>query len=1258
MAPLTFADTHNMIAFLSKSDASAGFDQIVDFLNAQVIHYALMVNPTIYVSCIKQFWATALIKKVNDVVKLQALIDKKKVVVTEDIIQQELRLDDADGVECLPNEEIFVELARMSYEKPPPKLTFYKAFLSTQWNMVRNVDSPSKFLMYLQFLQVLIDNQVDDLSSHNTKYTSPALTQKVAAEEEDEVSAAPIPPSPIHEPLPPLHEPLPPPHEPITTPLQAQPAPPLSPPHKQPIDTSMTLLHTLMKTCKTLSQKVPHLEQDKIAQALKIIKLKGRIKAIDVDEDITLVDMETEVDLDAELQGMIKRKNDDNAAAKEVNAAEPTVFDDEEVTMIMAQTLIKMKAKKARILDEQMAKRLHDEEVEQDAMQEKHLYNIKKYQSLKRKLIFVAQARKNMIVYLKNMARYKMAHLRGMTYDQVRPIFEREYNKVQTLFILDKDVEEPSKKRVAEETLLQESFKKLRAFEVSVEALQVKYPLIDWEIHSEGSRSYWKIIRVVGITEAYQSFEDMLKGFEREDLDALWRLVKEKFNAVIILMLSTKLQVDEDCEMPRDLVMKIFMEANKPKSRRRIKIYSSQRTYKVAMTKEAQMKEVRKKSLRDFYKTRPSSSGMVAQKRPRVDKITPTVTSEGTDDSNGDNDLENEGNDEENKCDDVKTPSDSEKGSDTEQDTDKSESDSESDQQEYEEEVKDDDEEEEDDDDNSKGDEDREMDDTTNQFSDDVQDKEADVEITNAQQEKENLKITQEQVVEDARVMILTVAKETKVPDASFSHSFDLASEFLNFLDIHPNDAEIVSPLDVHHEVPRIHTSTLLTVPVSVIPEASPVCTTIPQSSQTFTSPLLQTTPTPPPTIKTTNIPFIILDFASAFQFNERFIALEKDVAELKKDPLHTQMITLVNDHLDTRMGAIREEFMNFLSASLTDRITEQVRNHEADMTRIKMKALLLDQTEGFRRERQANTQNQPQVQKVKILHLALPKEKNLIQNLLERMFNQKYHSSRLQIQICLRIKEGIWRAQHKTFYAYAQGLESTHDVYSTKCILEVTRVDVIKKHGYGYLREIEVRRADNVLYTFKEGDFPRLRLNDIKDMLILVAQNRLTNLSGDDVADFDIALKMFTRSLVIQKRVEDLQLGAKSYQKKINVTRPDTVRPDLQKRYPHTPYQDPQGFIYVDNLERNRLMRSDELYKLIDGILTRLLTSLEDITKNIHMRYLPKKRWSYLEKKRAHFMIKEINKLLKERRMMRNLEKFVGGRLYDFDPRLFQRTI
>ncbi|GJT54473.1 hypothetical protein Tco_0989527 [Tanacetum coccineum] len=223
------------------------------------------------------------------------------------------------------------------------------------------------------------------------------------------------------------------------------------------------------------------------------------------------------------------------------------------------------------------------------------------------------------------------------------------------------------------------------------------------------------------------------------------------------------------------------------------------------------------------------------------------------------------------------------------------------------------------------------------------------------------------------------------------------------------------------------------------------------------------------------------------------------------------------------------------------------------------------------------------------------------------------------------------WREQRKSFYAYARGMQSRGDVYSTKSVLAVTNVKVTRKHGYGYLEEIVVRRVDNILYRFKEGD---------------------------DVTDFVIALRMFTRSLIIQKQVEDLQLRVETYQKNINVTKPDITRPDLKKRHPYNPYKDPQGFIYVDDYKRNRLMCSDKLYKFSDGTLTRLLSLLEDISKNIDMEYLSKRRWSTLEKKRAHFIIKDINKLLKERRMMRSLEKFVGGRLYGTDLRLLQRTI
>nr|GEZ50601.1 hypothetical protein [Tanacetum cinerariifolium] len=116
--------------------ASKGFEQILDFLNASLIQYALTVNLTIYVSCIKQFWSSVSIKKMNDVVRLQALIDRRKVIISEDIVRQASHLDDAESIDCFPNEEIFAELARLGYEKPCTKLTFYKAFFSAQWKFL------------------------------------------------------------------------------------------------------------------------------------------------------------------------------------------------------------------------------------------------------------------------------------------------------------------------------------------------------------------------------------------------------------------------------------------------------------------------------------------------------------------------------------------------------------------------------------------------------------------------------------------------------------------------------------------------------------------------------------------------------------------------------------------------------------------------------------------------------------------------------------------------------------------------------------------------------------------------------------------------------------------------------------------------------------------------------------------------------------------------------------------------------------------
>nr|GFB31945.1 hypothetical protein [Tanacetum cinerariifolium]GFB41979.1 hypothetical protein [Tanacetum cinerariifolium] len=190
--------------------------------------------------------------------------------------------------------------------------------------------------------------------------------------------------------------------------------------------------------------------------------------------------------------------------------------------------------------------------------------------------------------------------------------------------------------------------------------------------------------------------------------------------------------------------------------------------------------------------------------------------------------------------------------------------------------------------------------------------------------------------------------------------------------------------------------------------------------------------------------------------------------------------------------------------------------------------------------------------------------------------------------------------------------------------IIVVTSVKVMRWYDYGYLEEIVVRRDDNVLYKFKEG----------------------------------MSLRMFTRCIVILHRVEDLQLGIESYQKKLNITRPETFRLDIPNMIPYTAYKNPQGIIYQDKFQRNRLMRSDELYKFCNETLSSVRTMLHDIASSMEMDYLPKRHWSNLKKKRSCIMIKALDKLLFERRLMHNLEKFVGGRDYRNDLRLLERTI
>nr|GEX78614.1 hypothetical protein [Tanacetum cinerariifolium] len=319
-----------MVTCLSKSDASEGFHQIIDFLNGSSIKYALTVNPNIYVSCIKQFWTTVAVMKVNDVIRLQALVDRKKVVVTEATIREALHLDDVKGVESLPNEEIFTELARMAYEKPSTKLTFYKAFFSSQWNfliytilqcMSAKRTSWNEFSSSMASVVICLSsgrkfNFSKRVCKGFSKVETPLLKGMLVAQEvaegddkehddgvpaagdtaEGDVSAAhdEVPTIAEEPSIPSLTPPtLPPqPSQDIPSTSQAQPTPPQSPqvqpqspqPQPQPQQDAgipINLFQKVMDTCTALSRKVKHLELDKISQALEITKLKRRVKKLE-----------------------------------------------------------------------------------------------------------------------------------------------------------------------------------------------------------------------------------------------------------------------------------------------------------------------------------------------------------------------------------------------------------------------------------------------------------------------------------------------------------------------------------------------------------------------------------------------------------------------------------------------------------------------------------------------------------------------------------------------------------------------------------------------------------------------------------------------------------------------------------------------------------------------------------------------------------------------------------------------------------------
>nr|GEU70571.1 hypothetical protein [Tanacetum cinerariifolium] len=461
--------------YLASANASEGFDQIINFLNASAIKYALTVNPNIYVSCIKQFWSIVSVKKVNDETRLQALIDRKKVIITESTVREALRLDDAESIGCLPNEEIFIELSKDGNEFSS-SMASAVICLSTGMIVAQQADDVAD--------EVVVGVDVDDVPAADAEPTLPSTT------------------------------------------LTTQPPPP----------------QELPSTSQ--GQEVREEEQ------VKSVWVKEIGKDLEhVDKILSMQDDELEL---GELKEVVELVTTAKLMTKVVTAVDANIIAEETATpSIIIHIEPKSKDKGKGIMVQEPKPLKKKTQIEKDEAYERELEaELNKNINIKGKPQTEAQARKNMMIYLRNMAGFKMDYFKGMSYDDIHPIFEKYFNSNVAFLEKTKEQLEEEESRALKRTSesLEEKAVKKQKLDEEVEELKkhlqivpnndddvyteatplaLKVPVVDYEIYTENNKPYYKIIRADGTHQLLLSFLSLLRNFDREDLEVLWQIVKE-----------------------------------------------------------------------------------------------------------------------------------------------------------------------------------------------------------------------------------------------------------------------------------------------------------------------------------------------------------------------------------------------------------------------------------------------------------------------------------------------------------------------------------------------------------------------------------------------------------------------------------------------------------------------------------------------------------------------------------------------------------
>ncbi|GJX24977.1 hypothetical protein Tco_0231273 [Tanacetum coccineum] len=645
MSSPKFVETHNVVAFLEKPEESDGFVEIIDFLKESSISYALTVNPVIYTSCIEQFWATA-----------------------KSSIRRDLHLNDAEGTDCLPTATIFEELARMgakstAWNEFSSYITSLIICLATNQKfnlskyifdaMVKHLYGGVKFLMYLRFLQVFINQHLGNMSTHKKIFVNPFHTKKVFANikragKDFSQRITPLFNTMMVQPVEEMGEDSNHPTDSTPIPIIDQPSSSSQPKKKQPSKKAQRLeaedaqAKEIVALKKRIQRKVDSSkDQESLGAPEDASKQRRSIEDIDVDVDDDKMHVEAIVDVKKEQN----TKPNDSTTGKAVKAAKPKVVTTIATTAttirpkdrwVVVQEPIPLKRKDQIALDEQIARdiqakldaelleeqklaRKQEEEANialieswenTQAMMEADRLLAERLQSKEREeltdeekaKLFMelmekrrkhfaalraqekrnrpptkAQKRTQMSTYLKHMGGYTYKQLKGKSFDEIQKLFDKEMKRVNTFVAMGSEVQESKEKKVegSEETTKgsrkkmlgrkragkeqqQESSKKQKVEEekeseevdevdeaelkkllvikkdedIAIDAipLATKLPvIIDYKLHKEGMMVHYQLIRADGSSKRYSSMIRMLQGIDREDLEALWRIVKAKY---------------------------------------------------------------------------------------------------------------------------------------------------------------------------------------------------------------------------------------------------------------------------------------------------------------------------------------------------------------------------------------------------------------------------------------------------------------------------------------------------------------------------------------------------------------------------------------------------------------------------------------------------------------------------------------------------------------------------------------------------------